>query len=133
MVMNNFSFLKKVFTTVLSYESNIHLFNTNSRDYVLYATYCLINSFAPILFTNNAYDSISIIISYISGSACVFLLLNETWPENIKKYLIIYWYITVLFTLPVHSIFTVLSSSSSFDKIPPISQNRLIQNLIIYR
>jgi signal transduction histidine kinase len=117
MIENKIFSCKKIFAFIFSSKVNNDLLTINSIDYIVYATYCLINSFSSILFTSSGPDVASIVLSYISGMLCIFLLLHESWPENFKKYLIPYWYITVLFTLPLHSIFTVLNSSISMFSV----------------
>ena len=83
--------LKIIFISIFVYENKDYLFNIQSKDYFLYAVYCLVNSLGSILLTNNYTDNISIVVSYISGVMCVFLLLHDTWSLNIRKYKVIYW------------------------------------------
>jgi signal transduction histidine kinase len=105
--------LKKCLIKFFSYKNKNSLFNIKSKNYFLYAVYCLINSLGVNFLTNSYHDNVSIATSYIAGMMCIFLLLHETWTKNIKKYLVAYWYITLLYTLPLYSMFMVLNTSCS--------------------
>ena len=57
------------------------------------------------------YENISLRAS--AGALCFFLVLKDYWPQRLKPFLPIYWYFTILFTLPFFFTFMMLKNPTN--------------------
>ena len=88
-----------------------------NQDYFLYGIFYLVTSLipmvvpidSPIVFNSN----LSITVRFISNVLCVFLLLSEFLPQQLDRYFTIYWYMTLIYTLPFSTTFVLLDKSCS--------------------
>ena len=49
----------------------------------------------------------------ITTAVCVMLLAQEYWPQNLKKYIPLFWYFTVLMSVPTLTTFHLFQSKQS--------------------
>jgi signal transduction histidine kinase len=49
----------------------------------------------------------------IATILCLFLVLKDYWPKQLRPYLAIYWYFTVTFTLPFFGMYSFLENQGS--------------------
>ena len=64
--------------------------------------------FIWIYFSKQPYSNITVRV--IATILCLILALNKYWPTKLKKYLPIYWYITLLYCLPFFFTFMLLKN-----------------------
>ncbi len=55
----------------------------------------------------------SFFLRVVSAFLCFILLLKEKWPQNLKKFLPLYWFVTVMIAVPVVTMFILLQSDGS--------------------
>lgn len=56
----------------------------------------------------HGYESIP--IRALAVALCIPLILKNFWPESLKKYMVLYWYLTVLYCVPFFFTFMVIAS-----------------------
>ncbi|WP_039458936.1 sodium:solute symporter family transporter [Candidatus Jidaibacter acanthamoebae] len=99
--IKNFYTLLPNFKTASSYlKTNLDKFSTN---YLMFGIFCCINYTVPyFMWTYQKPENylLMLLMRLIAGILCTGLLVKDYWPEKIKKYFSIYWYITVLYCLP---------------------------------
>jgi len=82
--------------------------------YYIFAIFGIINypftSLIEIYFMGNTK---SVWIRLVASLLCFILLFNKQWSHNLKKYLPLYWYFTVTFSLPIIATFLLLSDNFS--------------------
>lgn len=76
--------------------------------FIAYPLYYLINLFlvAPQAYTN-------LTLRLIASLLCLGLILKNYWPESLRRYLPIYWYLTLLYGLPFFFSFMLLKNDAS--------------------
>ena len=84
----------------------------NGAQYTAFGLFGLFNYpifyFIWIYFSKQPYSSV--ILRIIATLLCAILALNKYWPEKAKKYLPIYWYLTLLYCLPFFFTFMLLKN-----------------------
>lgn len=60
---------------------------------------------------DSRYDDIFLRI--VSTLLCLGLFLNERWPDKLKSFLILYWYLTITFCLPFMGTYLFLENNAS--------------------
>jgi Na+/proline symporter/signal transduction histidine kinase len=91
--------------------------NKYKPQYYAFSTLIILSYLIPLLlsllFTPHPI-SISSLSLYVTASVmCLLLLFQEYWPQQLrKKYLSLYWHITLLFCLPVVSSYLLLANSN---------------------
>ena len=54
------------------------------------------------------------LLRFLGGLLCFFLLVRDGWPLKLKRYLPLYWHLTLLYNLPFLMVFMVLESNGSW-------------------
>lgn len=72
--------------------------------------YYLINLYLLVA-PAESYDTLSIRI--VISVLCFFLILKDYWPKKLRPFLPIYWYLTVLYTMPFFITFMTLKNHAS--------------------
>ncbi|MCR5225522.1 MAG: hypothetical protein K6C34_05550, partial [Alphaproteobacteria bacterium] len=100
--------------------------------YVSFGTFSLINYIFPFYMwsEHHSADAVVLSIRIVAGILNFFLIMHETWPSSLKKYLPIYWYFTVMFSLPFFAGYMLLLEQFSVFWIINVSL-ALVLSLIV--
>ena len=102
--------------------------------YLTFALYVMINY--PIAYfygiygeQDSSYDYF--ILRILSLLLCVPLLLNKKWPHNLKPYLPIYWYLTLIVAIPVMSLYMLIEQKFSLGWVVNFNIGVMIMILLV--
>ncbi len=78
--------------------------------YIAFGTFSLINYIFPFYMWSEQHSSDLVVLSIriIAGVLNFFLIMHETWCPSLKRYLPLYWYFTVMFSLPFFACYMLL-------------------------
>lgn len=82
--------------------------------YLTFAVFGIINY--PITLIYEAFiqnDLNGITLRLIASSLCFILLFKNHWPQEYKKFLPLFWYITIIISLPMLTVFMLLKNNLS--------------------
>lgn len=100
---------------VLTSQNHVEIFGAQ---YLVFAVFCLINYILPYFMwsiSSLQESNILLILRIVCGFLCFFLLMKDYWPKNLKKYLPLYWYFTLMCCLPFFNFLMLfVSHLSSF-------------------
>ena len=60
-----------------------------------------------------SFNSFGLWLRVFAGIICIILLIYEKWPQNLRKFLPLYWYFTITMCLPAFVTFMVLKNNLS--------------------
>jgi signal transduction histidine kinase/CheY-like chemotaxis protein len=85
--------------------------------YSTFALFGLLNYPISYLFSykGNEQDNVYLVLRLVPAFLCAFLLFHKKWPERIKKLLPLYWYITLVFSIPVIGTYMFFAKNFSLD------------------
>jgi two-component system CAI-1 autoinducer sensor kinase/phosphatase CqsS len=63
------------------------------------------------IISRQPYESVG--LRLLAGLLCLFLVFKNFWPQKIRKYLALYWYLTLLICLPFFCTFMFLKNHGS--------------------
>jgi signal transduction histidine kinase len=95
---------------------NKHTENSGAQ-YIAYGIFGLLNyPLSHIMWYNLLPQKFSpLSLRIIAMALCIPLILKNYWPQNLCKYLPIYWYLTLLYTLPFFGTYMLLMNHGSRD------------------
>lgn len=100
--------------------------------YNTFAIFGLINYPLAIIFEYFAIDDNSgIYIRTIATILCLILLLKNYWPHKLKKYLPLYWYLSITFCLPILTTYLLFRHNMSLEWSMNYTVGVLIEVLIL--
>ncbi|MCG8340249.1 MAG: hypothetical protein MI674_03140, partial [Cytophagales bacterium] len=82
----------------------------------LFAAFCCLSYVVPIFMWTSADPPFYIpmfIMRLIGGAVCIFLMAKNYWPERLKPYFPIYWYLSLLYCLPLSTTVMFMMMGSS--------------------
>ena len=100
--------------------------------YYTFAIFGLINY--PIAYAFEHYSGVtrdSFFLRLLATMLCLFLLVQDFWPRFLKRFVPIYWYMTVTFCLPALGTFLLLRNSGSLEWLVNYSIGILILILVV--
>jgi Na+/proline symporter/signal transduction histidine kinase len=104
-----FIFMKKL----IGSSERVHSFGA---PYSLFGLFAIVNYIIPYFMWSNAnsnhYD-LHLVIRFLAASLCFILLMHDHWPTKLKKFLPIYWHLTLLFCLPFFATFMLFDNNFS--------------------
>ena len=105
------------FIVVLSYEK----VDQHGARYTSFGAFLLISYIFPFFMWSGSHcgDPIVLTIRVIASVLNFLLVWHESWSSSFKKYLPIYWYFTVMFSLPFFASYLIFLDSSSISFILP--------------
>lgn len=111
-MINSLSFLKEIFSRLFFYieqgakESEDRMVAFGVFSLIAYFFYYFINLY---LLPSEKYENLTprLIISFL----CFLLIFKNYWPDILRRFLPIYWYITVLYTMPFFITFMALKNN----------------------
>ncbi len=105
-VVNN---IKRTISKIISYASE-----ANYR-YTIFGWFGVLNYPIYYIFWDryDVHSTLSLVLRIGAVFLCTLLLLHEKWPKRFKKYIVCYWYFTVLYCLPFF--FALLTISNNFN------------------
>ncbi len=100
--------------------------------YSTFAIFGLINYPVAIIFEYFAMDDSSgIYIRTIATILCLILLLKNLWPHKLKKYLPLYWYLSITFCLPILTTYLLFKHNMSLEWLMNYTVGGIIEILIL--
>ncbi|OHE73487.1 MAG: hypothetical protein A2Y14_02350 [Verrucomicrobia bacterium GWF2_51_19] len=86
------------------------------QTYVLFGVFAVINYIVPYFMwvpsTDAAYETL-LFFRLTAGTMCFLLIISESWPPWLHRFLPLYWYITLLFCLPFITTYMFIQSHAS--------------------
>lgn len=76
-------------------------------------------------------DSSGIYIRTIATILCLILLFKNYWPHKLKKYLPLYWYLSVTFCLPILTTYLLFKHNMSLEWLMNYTVGGVIEILIL--
>lgn len=73
----------------------------------------------------------SAIARLVATLLCIPLIFAKNWPINLKKYLNLYWCLTLLYCLPIFGVYTLLKNELSTDWLMNISLGLFLLFLLV--
>lgn len=100
--------------------------------YISFGAFSLINYIFPFYMwsEHHSADPVVLSIRIIAGVLNFFLLLHETWFLSLKRFLPLYWYFTVMFSLPFFTCYMLLLEGISVFWVINVSL-ALVLSLIV--
>jgi Na+/proline symporter/signal transduction histidine kinase len=104
------------FNSILNYSAQA--VERYGADYILFGAFCSINYILPYFMWT--YDQSSnylamLMLRIVSGFLCVGLLLKDHWPSQLRKYLPLYWHISLMVCLPFSTTAMFLINHASYE------------------
>ena len=73
----------------------------------------------------------SILARFLATVVCLPLIFVQYWPASFKKYLNLYWILTLLYCLPIFGVYTLLLNQLSLDWLLNLSLSLFILFLLV--
>lgn len=101
--------------------------------YIAFGTFSLINYILPFYMwsEHHSADAVVVSIRIIAGVLNFFLIMHETWCPSLKRYLPLYWYFTVMFSLPFFASYMLLLEQFSVFWIINLSLALVISLIVL--
>ncbi len=101
--------------------------------YISFGAFSLINYILPFYMWSEHHSSDPVVLSIriIAGILNFFLIMHETWYPSLKRYLALYWYFTVMFSLPFFAGYMLLLEQFSVFWIINISLALVISLIVL--
>jgi len=84
--------------------------------YSTFATFGIINyplAYLCELYVSSTINTTGMWLRLISAILCLLLLIRDKWPQNLKKFLPLYWFITITISIPVLGAYMLLNDNFS--------------------
>ncbi|MBN8827792.1 MAG: ATP-binding protein [Sphingobacteriia bacterium] len=119
---SKFNEAKDFIKTLLPTPKNIMMFSSRrveyfGAQYAVFGIFAVLNYIIPYFMWTPSADiekfKIELTIRITSGLLCVLLIMRDYWPENLRKYLPMYWHFTLTFCLPFSTTYMFLNNNAS--------------------
>lgn len=92
----------------------------HGAQYSLFGFFACFNFFLPYMMWNHTNEALCFhvtIMRFFGGFLCCFLCFSQGWPSWLKRYLPIYWHLTLLYSIPFLMTFMVFESNASWSSL----------------
>lgn len=92
----------------------------HGAQYALFGFFAAFNFFSPYMMWSHSKEVLCVhetMMRFFGGFLCCFLCFNEGWPPWLRRYLPIYWHLTLLYSIPFLMTFMVLETNASWSSL----------------